>query len=394
MSRPWIFVATGCLGVFTAVASILVFSPLLVDVANDLSASLQQATRLFVVIIITNGIGAYVGGRSADRWGQRRVMIGCMIILAFALAGASQSHSLLQLAGWIAIAGICCGSCIASILVEVSVRVRRSQRGRAFATVMLGYSLTNLIGVPLAAQIGAEFGWRGVPVFFAGLSLVMAVALFTTTRPMADRGSLLPRKGRQIPSLSAVLQPSVLRLFSGVMSERISYGLILFYYPTHLRLHHDLKLEAIALPLLIYAIGNVSGTLLGGILADRIRDRRLFVALALLGCGAIGMVWFLEHTTTEITVGISFLYALSLGSTRPLITAELADVSEYVRGSVMGLNGTVSSIGLLIAVVVGGWVHTQFGFGGFGPVITLVTVLGAGMILLERLMPTRNRQDD
>ncbi len=394
MRRSWTFVATSCLGVFTAAASVLVFSPLLVDIAEDLSVTLSQAANLFVVFLVARGIGAYAGGRNIDRWGQRVVMIVCMIVLAFSLTGASLSQGLLQLSGWVAICGLCGGAIIAAILSEVSVRVPRNQRGRAFAWVLLGYSLTNLVGVPLAARTGAEFGWRGVPLIFAGWSLAMAFAMFATTGPKAGSLSSLPRKNHRAPSLTVVLQPSVLRLFSGVMAERICYGLIMFYYPTHLRLHHNLKLEAIALPMLIYAIGYLSGLLLGGQFADRIRDRRLFIALALLGCGVTGLVWFLGNTTTQTSVGISFCYAISLGLMRPLIVVELADVPDAVRGSVMGLNGTISSIGMLIAVVVGGWVHAQFGFGGFGPVIAFVTVLGSGMMLWERIIAAREQRDD
>ncbi|MCP5087320.1 MAG: MFS transporter [Rhodobacteraceae bacterium] len=370
------------------------FSPLLVDVAEEFSVSLSLAANLFVVFLVANGIGAFAGGRIADLRGRRVVMIGCMLVLAFALIGASLSEGLLQLAGWFAISGLCAGACIAAILAEVSVRVGRSQRGRAFAWVMLGYSLTNLVGVPVSARIGAEFGWRGVPVFFAGLSFAMAFAMFATTGPKASSPSSPPQKSNRTLSLTVILRPSVLRLFSGVLAERICYGLIVFYYPTHLRLHHKLELDSIALPMVIYAIGYVSGLLLGGQIADRIRDRRIFIALALSCCGVIGLVWFLGHTTTQITVGVSFCFALSLGSTRPLIAAELADVPEGVRGSVMGLNGTISSIGMLIAVVVGGWVHAQFDFEGFGPVIALVTAVGSGMMLWERRIAARKQQDD
>ena len=133
MRSSWTFVATGCLGVFTAAASVLVFSPLLVDIAEDLSTSVSLAANIFVVLLVANGIGAYAGGRIVDRWGRRVVMIGCMIFLAFALCGASLSQSLLQLSGWVAIAGLCCGACIAAILAEVSVRVHPNQRGTSTA---------------------------------------------------------------------------------------------------------------------------------------------------------------------------------------------------------------------------------------------------------------------
>lgn len=59
--------------------------------------------------------------------------------------------------------------------------------------------------------------------------------------------------------------------------------------------------------------------------------------------------------------------------------ASLADVPDYVRGTVMGLNVTCSSIGWLTAGALGGWMIAGFGFGGFGPLAAVVAVIGAGL---------------
>ena len=61
--------------------------------------------------------------------------------------------------------------------------------------------------------------------------------------------------------------------------------------------------------------------------------------------------------------------------------AALADVPTEVRGVIMGLNGSIASIGWLAASILGGWLYLVVGFKGFGPLILLVYLVGALILL-------------
>jgi MFS transporter, DHA1 family, inner membrane transport protein len=58
-------------------------------------------------------------------------------------------------------------------------------------------------------------------------------------------------------------------------------------------------------------------------------------------------------------------------------------VPEYVRGTVMGLNVTCSSIGWLGAAALGGWMIGAYGFTGFGPLAAAVAVIGGGLAFIR-----------
>ena len=393
MHGPWTFVAISCLTLFAAATANLAFSPLVVDISQSLATPLWLVAKLFVFFLVAASLGAYLAGRLIDRWGQRTVIVGATITLACALLGASVSQSYMQLAGWMAVAGFSSNASITAILMEISVRVPVRQRGRAIGIALLGYSLTGLIGIPSAAWLGAVFGWRGVPVVISVLCVALAIAIYLVTRPGEGAGHTNTARHTRPVSLKVALTPPVLRLLGSLMGERICHGLVIFFYPSHLQIVHRLTLESTALPLLIYAVGLVLGTLLGGQFADRFVNRRLVMVLALMICGAIGLVWFLRHTAAHITVGISFCYALSLGTLRPLITAELAKVPETIRGTVMGLNGTLGTVGLLAAIFLGGWVYALTGFKGFGPVIALVTLASSATIVCGQRGVRRSSRD-
>ena len=82
----------------------------------------------------------------------------------------------------------------------------------------------------------------------------------------------------------------MLGLLATGIAERICYGLAAVYFATFLQATYHLSLVELALPLAVFAIGNVVGTILGGQLADRLRDRLMTfaVAMALSGVGGPG----------------------------------------------------------------------------------------------------------
>ena len=85
-----------------------------------------------------------------------------------------------------------------------------------------------------------------------------------------------------------------------------------------------------------------------------------------------------------ISVALGFVYVFLNAIARPAMLAGLATVPEHVRGTVMGLNVTCSSIGWMGASGLGGLMVATQGFAGFGPLIGVVAVVGAGLAVVRR----------
>jgi DHA1 family inner membrane transport protein len=159
---------------------------------------------------------------------------------------------------------------------------------------MSGQSFTLVIGVPLAAAIGSLIGWRGWLVCVGALSLLASLCLLAT----ASRRSATAKRAAR-PSLRAALSRRVLALLGIGISERICYGLAAVYFATFLQATYGLSLVETAIPLAMFALGNVGGTLLGGQLADRFRDRLLTFAIAMALSGGVALVLFLWHPSPQ-----------------------------------------------------------------------------------------------
>ena len=389
-AMPWRLVVAGCIGMFAATATGSTRAPFLPDMAADLNTSLPAIANLFGVTAAAWGVSSYVVGRLSDRIGRRLFLLLCPLLIGLAMLALSQAQSYVALVLIVIFAGTCCGAFTATTMAEVSLRAHPSQHGRAFGYVMSGQSLTLLFGIPLAAWLGGSVGWRGVHVVLGALAGVAALTMWYGLGKGTDTGvTVSSDNGQRTPLRSAMTGP-ITRLFLALIAERVSFGLAAFYYASYLRTAYAMPIEAVALPLAGFALGNIVGTFVGGQVADRLPYRRINFAVALALAGCISIPWFLWQPGVLVTVllGIGFAFLNALG--RPSLLAALADVPADVRGTVMGLNSSVASIGWLLAALVGGWFYSEIGFASFSPLMATMCLLGALIVVPDSRVTQRH----
>jgi len=378
---PVALLIAASLCMFTAAGSGTARAPFLIDMARDLSSSVPMVANLVAFTSVAWGLSSMLAGAGSDRWGRRPFLIFGPLALAVATAGVAGAGSFIAVAAWGTFGGACCGMFTGPVFTEVSRRVAPGQQGRALGWVMSGQSLTLLIGVPMAAWIGSTIGWRGVNLCVSALGVASAVGLFiTTTAPVGGGG----RAGTKMPSMRSALSGPVLRLLSMGVAERICYGLVAVYFATFLQSTYHLSVEAVALPLAVFALGNILGTVLGGQLADKFGHRLRIFAVTMVLSGVAALVLFGWHGDLFTAIGLGFLYVFFNAIARPSLMASLGDVPEHVRGTVMGLNVTCSSLGWLGAAGLGGSMIGLYGFDGFGPLTAVVAMIAAGLAVVRR----------
>jgi predicted MFS family arabinose efflux permease len=372
---PWALIWAACFSSFAATSSGTTRAPFLLDMARDLDVGMPMVANLVSLTSIAWGITSAAGGILSDRIGRRALLVISPFGLAITLTFQAAAESFTTLAVWTTLGGAFCGAFMGVLMAEVASHVEDRQRGRALGWVMSGQSLTLVVGVPMAAAVGSLIGWRGWLDCVAVLAALAALSLFATV-PRSPSRPLAAAK----TSLRGALTPQVLGLLGTGIAERICYGLAAVYYATFLQVTYKLDLIELALPLAVFAIGNIVGTVLGGQLADRFYDRLLTFAIAMAASGVSALALFLWHPNPETSVALGFLYVLINALGRPALMATYAAVPERVRGTVMGLSGAAASVGWLGAAALGAVMISladDGGFEGFGPLALVLSLLGA-----------------
>jgi len=370
---------------FLVTGSAIALAPFLLDIARDLGATLAAVANLVALMSVSWGVVSVTAGAASDRIGRRPVLVGAVLTLGAARLGLALSHGYAAAAMWQLLAGVGGGGFMGTVFATVSDRVPVAQRGRALGWVITGQSLSLVVGVPLVTLLGAFGGWRVAIATQAGTALVAAAAVWLAV----PGGATVPTTpGRSRASLRGLLGTRMLALLLANTMERTCFAAMAVYLATFLLTTYGVTMEALALALALVALGNLAGNLLGGWLADRVVARPLVFAVTSTVTGVLGLPLMLWRPGVTLSVALGFAYSLANAAGRPALMATLSEVPAEVRGAILGLNITMSSIGWLGAAALGGWLVGGHGFGSLG----LLTAGAAGTGALLAIVAWRARR--
>ncbi len=253
--------AVGGFGIGTGEFAIMGLLP---DAAAELGVSLPEAGHLISAYALGVVVGAPLIAVFGARLSRRSMLL--LLMLGFAAANlasaAAPTMTTLTLARFAS--GLPHGAYFGvAALVAASV-APPGARAQAVGRVLLGLTVSTLVGTPLVAWLGQAFGWRSLFVFVGGVGAV-AVALLAMTLP---RDTAEPGAGA-LRELGALRRPQVLLtlLFASVGFG----GMFAVFSYIAATATEVARLEAGFVPVIlaIFGVGMVAGNLLGAWFADR-----------------------------------------------------------------------------------------------------------------------------
>jgi len=268
-------------------ASWTIFAVLGVELKRSLGFGEVQFATLLAMPLFTGAVAALPMAAFARRFGGRRVMIGCLLLICPFLWGIALSRSYADFLLTGAGLGLGAGS-LAAGLVYVATLGPRRHAGLAlglYGAGMLGAGLTYCL-LPLISQ---AYGWPMAPKLYLLPVLLVAVLLwlFADDEPGCPAASdataaVRPRSllGRCLPPLAVWRLALYYSFFYG------TFVALALWLPGYLAAQYQLPLQQAALAALSFTLPGGTGQILGGALADRrdFRDLRWWVSACVMAC--------------------------------------------------------------------------------------------------------------
>ena len=326
----WLIVGSA---VGTSFASVAFFNPVLGAFTQSLEFEFGWSRAAIASAIsvgsLLGGIAAPWSGAIIDRWGSRWVIAVCGTGMAIACISLSTIDSLWQLILFYGIGrALSMGGMQASSYITVSNWYIK-KRALVASIVGVGQRL-GMATLPLAVALTIQFtdSWRNAWVILSVLLLMafLPALLFMRRRP-EDIG-LLPDDEVQLPQDNSTnqLPTTVLELdrtSSFTLREALhlkaywlvgialsitmmTSGSINFHQIPYL-IEHGLRPGEAALVITVWSIMGAAGSLLGGIIAQRITMRRTMIATLIL------MALTIPLLARATTLRDGMLYALTNG---------------------------------------------------------------------------------
>jgi MFS family permease len=256
---------------------------------TDLEISRSAISTAYLIGTLTGAVAMPFVGRMLDRYGVRRVMVGIGIVFSAALCSLAAVSSIVGLtAGFVVIRMAGQGALGLAATTAVALWFDR-RRGTAVGLVSaIGASAISLAPILLEGLV-AEWGWRRTWLVegIAIAVLVVPVALLAMRNRPADLGqqpdgkavnqTAPPRDIWGVTRRVALRTPFFWVVTGGIAATGLLSTAINFHQISLLTARGLSTVEAAA-NFLPQTVANLLGTLLTGMLADRIRSQWLIAA--------------------------------------------------------------------------------------------------------------------
>ncbi|MYR06214.1 MFS transporter [Gordonia sp. SID5947] len=385
--RRWAILALA-LGGFGIGTTEFVAMGLLPNIADTLGVSEPTAGHVISAYALGVVVGAPLIAALTARMSRRTLLIGLMV--AFTVGNLATvlapTYGLLIAARFVA--GLPHGAYFGVAALVAAHLAGPRDRAKAVGKVMLGLSVANVLGVPMATWLGESLGWRVAFALVVVIGLATIVALVRNLPDLADMPVTNP-----VTELGALARPQVwFTLLIGVVGFG---GMFAFYTYLNSALTNvtGISVSLVPFALMLFGLGMVVGNVAGGILADR--SVPLGILIGLVATGTSLALFALTLQNAWAAMFLSFAIGLSGASTIPALQTRLMDVADDAQTLAAALNHSALNIANALGAWLGGVViaagHGYRAPSMLGALLAIAGLLVLALALITQRRATRNR---
>ncbi|HTW18108.1 MAG TPA: MFS transporter [Nocardioides sp.] len=358
---------------------------LLPQIAEGIGVSEPKAGHVISAYALGVVVGVPILSFFAARLPRRGLLVGLMAAYAVfnLLSAAATGYGMLTFARFLD--GLPHGAYFGVASLVAASLAEPRHRGRAVASVMLGLSFANVVGVPAATWVGQGLGWRAAYLMTSGIALltIVLVLAFVPSVP-GDKEATGRKEAREFFARRQVW----LTMAAGAVGFGGLFA-VYSYIATTVTDVAGLGEGDVPIFLLAFGLGMVAGTWLAGELAAW----SVFRSLLWSGIGsAVVMLvfwavaphgWFLLPVVFSIT---------AIGS---ILVTNLQLRLMDVAGDAVTLGAAMNHAALNTANALGAWLGglvIAAGYGYRSPALVGagLSVLGVGILLWSALSERRS----
>ncbi|QNK49207.1 MFS transporter [Brevibacterium sp. PAMC23299] len=360
---------------FLVGTSEFIISGILDKIADSLGVTLAAAGQLITIFSLVYAIGTPILMALTASLDRRKLMLyslGLFVVanlLAFLLPGFG-SFVFARI-----IMALGAGLVVVTALNIAAKLAPPDKQASSIATVVMGFTASLIIGVPLGRIMTDAFGWKSV---FGGIALfgviAMIVLFFTIPPTKGDKPVPLLQQLALLKKRKVALGLSITFFWLG------GYSIAYTYLSPYLLSVSGISDSLLSTALLLFGIASLIGSKFGGYSTDR-----WGVSFTLIGGMAlhIVMIIMLSIVTNSLMAVLTILtlWSFAAWSSGPTQQYHLANLEPESSGVMLGLNQSMMQLAMAAGAGIGGVAVEQVSLasitwiGATGVAIAMVIVL-------------------
>lgn len=381
-TSPYLIVFSLWLLVFSASSQIMIISPILPQIGEELGIADTLLGTLVTAYSLMVGLFAIISGPISDRMGRRRILLMGTGVMTLALICHYLVVDYFTFLAVRVFAGMAGGILSGAAVSYIGDYFPYNRRGWAVGWVMSGSAFGQIAGIPMGVAMAEGFGFR-TPFYVFAVTMAMTYVLvwFRVPQPpiRAREGSLTIR-GAVSDYWAMLRKKEIAAAALAFFLMFLGVSIYIVYFPTWLERSVGFSSYQVATLFFVGGIANVLSGPQAGKLSDRI-GRKLIVLLSCVGLFIVMLLTTVVIRDIWIAYPVFFLtmilVAMRISPFSALLTALVPD---HNRGSLMSLTVALGQVGFGLGGAMAGPFYASLGYGS-NTVIGAVSVLGMGLIV-------------
>ena len=358
-----------------------IISGILDKMAEALGVSIGAAGQLITVFSLAYAIGTPILLVLTAKMERRKLLIYALFVFIVGnlLSVIVPGYGLFIIAR--IIMALSTGVAVVTILNIAAKIAPANKKASSIATVVMGFTASLIIGVPIGRFITSTYSWKFV---FIGTAILVLLVIFIVlnTIPKMNGDASIPLT-RQIAMFK---KPKIALALSITFFLMTGYGILFTYLSPFLVKNVGMSDSLVSISLLVLGVASLFGSKLGGLSADK---RGVIFTLKrglLVNVTSLVVLSFISHSIIAVFV-ILTVWSFAGWSSGATQQYNLATISPESSEVLLGLNQSMMQLGFAVGAGLGGVIVGQISissitwFSALSIVFASITTFGLSRLL-------------
>ena len=394
----WVIVLVGALMTCIGAGALFTLPVFLQPIALDTGWSTTGISTSMTFAFLLMGAAGFGWGALSDKIGARPVLLAGNLLLGVGLMMASRSTSLLEFQIWYGVViGIAAGSFFPPLIATTTGWFEK-HRSLAVSLVSVGIGVAPMTVAPFSRWLISTYEWREA-------QLMIGIAVWALLIPMAlliRRPPAVPAEGEAMATSAMAAPPPSSHMTVGQALRSPQFIVLALVFFACCACHSGPIFHTVSFATLcgiapmhavtIYSaegVGGLFGRIVLGLAGDRFGAKPTIIVALLIQ--AVGAGAYLFAGNLETFYAIALIFGFAYGGVMPLYAVLARDYfGPNIMGAVFGAAAMVSSLGMALGPVIGGWIYDTWN--AYTGLYVASFAVGIGAAAIALAFPPQHRR--
>ncbi|WP_018756171.1 MFS transporter [Paenibacillus terrigena] len=331
-----------------------IIAGILDKVAADTGISVAAAGQLITVFSLAFAFGTPILMALTGRVGRKQLLIYSLSIFVIGNAIAAIIPGFGFLITSRIISALSTGVFVVTSLTVASKLAPAERQGSAIATLVMGFSTSLIIGVPLGRVIASSYDWK---LIFGGIGILGILAIFLIIYVIPSTvGVEEPVPLRK--QLTLLRQPRIAIALSITFFWILGYSIVYTYISPFLLQITGMNEQGVSIGLFAFGIASLIGSKFGGFSTDKWGVARTLISGMLVHAVVLLSLSISAHSAA-IVFPLLMIWAFSAWSSGPTQQYYLISLAPEASGIMLSLNTSILQLAMAAGAGIGGFAIEQ-----------------------------------